>query len=108
MPRSDVTPLACSALTGAAALCGRADSKADRRLEKLLFQVLRVPGAPGARRPWAGPRAAALGISGGGGSVPVPGVVPPSAVLGAAAVRRPRFSGADSRAGFAARARTSV
>jgi hypothetical protein len=52
----------------------------------------------------------AAALRAGGGSVPVPGVVPPSAVLGAArrsAVRGPRFSGADSRAGFAARARTS-
>jgi hypothetical protein len=61
----------------------------------------------------AAARAGGGSVGGGGvtgGSVPVPGVVPPSAVLGAArrsAVRGPRFSGADSRAGFAARARTS-
>jgi hypothetical protein len=51
----------------------------------------------------------AAALRAGGGSVtggPVP-VVPPSAVLGAAAVRGFGTAGADSGGGFAARARTA-
>jgi hypothetical protein len=83
----------------------------ERRPEKLLFQVLWFSGAPRARPPWAGPRAAALGIgrlglaaalragggSVGGGSVGGPAFGGPRGGGAVPGFGRRRFSGADSR-----------